>query len=134
MAVARELTSYGKQAAVDIHRGVAQHTNGFYNVLGWMTVNMLLGNFDAKGGMSKVATWDTSGKGNLFDLKGHPGKITPGLIGLYRARSEDLDPRAFLDAAFADCDLLESATLPSFLIESTEPRRVVRKGGRSGSG
>uniref|UniRef100_UPI0026EE758C molybdopterin-dependent oxidoreductase n=1 Tax=Ignavibacterium album TaxID=591197 RepID=UPI0026EE758C len=30
--VARELTSYGKQAAVDIHRGPAQHTNGFYNV------------------------------------------------------------------------------------------------------
>ena len=33
IAVARELTSYGKQAAVDIHRGPAQHTNGFYNVL-----------------------------------------------------------------------------------------------------
>ncbi|MEX2549385.1 MAG: molybdopterin-dependent oxidoreductase, partial [Nitriliruptoraceae bacterium] len=36
--VARELTSHGKAAAVDIHRGVSQHTNGFYNVLGWMTV------------------------------------------------------------------------------------------------
>ncbi len=49
IAVARELTSYGKKAAVDIHRGPAQHTNGFYNVLSWMTINMLLGNFDAKG-------------------------------------------------------------------------------------
>ncbi len=76
VAVARELTSYGKQAAVDIHRGVAQHTNGFYNVLAWMSVNMLLGNYDAKGGMIKAATWDTSGKGKLFDLKAHPGKIT----------------------------------------------------------
>ncbi len=73
-AVARELTSYGKQAAVDIHRGPAQHTNGFYNVLAWMTVNMLLGNFDAKGGMIQLSTWDTSGKGKLFDLKAHPGK------------------------------------------------------------
>jgi tetrathionate reductase subunit A len=75
IAVARELTSYGKQAAVDIHRGAAQHTNGFYNVLAWMTVNMLLGNFDHKGGMIKASTWDFRGKGKLFDLAAHPGKI-----------------------------------------------------------
>ena len=79
VAVARELTSYGKQAAVDIHRGVAQHTNGFYNVLGWMTVNMLLGNYDAKGGLSKASTYDTKGKGkgNWFDLTAHPGAPKP---------------------------------------------------------
>jgi len=76
LAVARELTSHGKMAAVDIHRGPAQHTNGFYNILAWMTVNMLLGNFDAKGGMIKATTWDTTGKGKLFDLKTHPGKVT----------------------------------------------------------
>ena len=76
VAVARELTNHGKMAAVDIHRGPAQHTNGFYNVLAWMTLNMLLGNFDAKGGMIKASTYDTSGKGKLFDLKAHPGKIT----------------------------------------------------------
>ncbi|MEX0776110.1 MAG: molybdopterin-dependent oxidoreductase [Phycisphaeraceae bacterium] len=76
IAVARELTSHGKMAAVDIHRGPAQHTNGFYNVLSWMSLNMLLGNFDAKGGMIKATTWDTSGKGKLFDLKAHPGKVT----------------------------------------------------------
>lgn len=74
--MARELTSYGKRAAVDIHRGPAQHTNGFYNVLVWMTLNMLLGNYDAKGGMMKASTYDTSGKGKLFDLKAHPEKIT----------------------------------------------------------
>ena len=74
--VARELTSHGKQAAVDIHRGPAQHTNGFYNVLAWMTINMLLGNYDAKGGMIKATTFDYMGKGKLFDLKAHPGKIT----------------------------------------------------------
>lgn len=73
--VARELTSYGKRAAVDIHRGPAQHTNGFYNVLAWMSINMLLGNFDAKGGMIVASTWDTKGKGKLFDLAAHPGKI-----------------------------------------------------------
>ncbi len=77
VAVARELTSHGKQVAVDIHRGPAQHTNGFYNVLSWMTLNMLLGNFDHKGGMCKPATWDTADKGGLYNLKAHPGKAGP---------------------------------------------------------
>ncbi|MBM4037700.1 MAG: molybdopterin oxidoreductase [Planctomycetes bacterium] len=72
VAVARELTSHGKQAAVDVHRGPAQHTNGFYNILAWMTINMLLGNFDAKGGIAKATTYDIMGKGKRFDLKAHP--------------------------------------------------------------
>lgn len=76
VAVARELTSHGKKAAVDVHRGPAQHTNGFYNVLAWMSINILLGNFDAKGGMIKGTSYDTSGKGKWFDLKAHPGKIS----------------------------------------------------------
>jgi anaerobic selenocysteine-containing dehydrogenase len=77
VATARELTSYGKMAAVDVHRGPAQHTNGFYNILAWMTVNMLLGNFDAKGGLIKATTYDIKGKGKgeLFDAGAHPGKI-----------------------------------------------------------
>jgi len=77
IAVARELTSYGKAVAVDIHRGPAQHTNGFYNVLCWMSLNMLLGNFDAKGGLIKASTYDTrgKGKGNLFDITAHPGAV-----------------------------------------------------------
>lgn len=77
VAVADELSSYGKAASVDIHRGPAQHTNGFYNVLAWMSINMLLGNYDHKGGMIKASTYDTMGKGKLFDLKAHPGKATP---------------------------------------------------------
>ncbi|MEW6349703.1 MAG: molybdopterin-dependent oxidoreductase [Thermodesulfobacteriota bacterium] len=76
--VARELTSHGKQGSVDCHRGPAQHTNGFYNVLSWMTINMLLGNIDAKGGMIKATAFDTSGKkGKLFELGKHSGKISP---------------------------------------------------------
>lgn len=76
--VATELTSHGKRAGVDIHRGVAQHTNGFYNVLGWMTVNMLLGNYDATGGLLAASTYDIKGadKGELFDVTEHPGKVS----------------------------------------------------------
>ncbi len=76
--IATELTSHGKAAGVDIHRGVAQHTNGFYSVLGWYTVNMLLGNFDAKGGMVTGAAYDINGagKGGLFDITKVKGKLT----------------------------------------------------------
>jgi anaerobic selenocysteine-containing dehydrogenase len=76
-AFVRELTSHGKNASVDIHRGVSQHTNGFYNVFAWMTVNMLLGNYDWKGGMSAASTYDYDGaKGGPFDLTKVPGKLT----------------------------------------------------------
>ena len=76
VVVAQELARWGKQAAVDVHRGPAQHTNGFYNIFAWMCVNMLLGNFDHKGGLIKATVYDTMGKGKLFDLKAHPGKVT----------------------------------------------------------
>lgn len=83
--VARELTSHGKMAAVDLHRGPAQHTNGFYNVLAWMSVNMLLGNFDWKGGMIKATTYSFDGaKGGPYDLTKINGKITPFGISLIR--------------------------------------------------
>lgn len=84
VSVAQELTSYGKKAAVDIHRGPAQHTNGFYNVLSWMTINMLLGNFDAKGGMIAASTYDYMGKGKLYELAAHPGK--PASFGISSIR------------------------------------------------
>lgn len=77
IAVARELARWGNAAAVDIHRGPAQHTNGFYAVLAWMSLNMLLGNYDHKGGMIVAATYDTMGKGEKYNLKVHPGAIKP---------------------------------------------------------
>jgi anaerobic selenocysteine-containing dehydrogenase len=67
---AKELTSYGKKAVVDVHRGIAQHTNGFYNVTSAMTINLLLGNFDWKGGMIVASTYNIVGgrEGQPFDL------------------------------------------------------------------
>jgi tetrathionate reductase subunit A len=56
--LAREFTSHGKKAAVDVHRGVSQHTNGFYNVFAWFALNLLIGNYDWKGGMSQASTFD----------------------------------------------------------------------------
>lgn len=76
--VAFQLTNFGKKAAVDIHRGPAQHTNGFYNVLSWMSINMLIGNFDWAGGMAKASTYKYDGsKGGVFNLTKVKGKISP---------------------------------------------------------
>ncbi len=66
--VAREFTSHGKRAVADIHRGVSQHTNGFYNVLAWYTLNALIGNFDWAGGLVWPSTYSaTSGYANIND-------------------------------------------------------------------
>ena len=83
--IARELTSHGKQAVVDLHRGAAQHTDGFYSVLAWMSVNMLLGNFDWKGGLVKATTYGYDGsKGGPFDLTKVPGKVTAFGVSIIR--------------------------------------------------
>src|SRR3990172_59020 len=80
-AVAKELTRHGKKTIVDVHRGIAQHTNGFYNVLSAMTINLLLGNFDWKGGMIEASTYNTTGgkEGQPFAL----AKMAPGKNGKF---------------------------------------------------
>ena len=49
---AKDLTSHGKQAAVDFYRGPVQHTNGYYNGQAIVTLNVLIGNAGWKGGLS----------------------------------------------------------------------------------
>ncbi|MBI5730002.1 MAG: molybdopterin-dependent oxidoreductase [Ignavibacteriales bacterium] len=85
--LAVEFTSHGKKAVADPHRGVAQHTNGFYNVLAVYTLNALIGNWDWKGGLIKATTYsiDGSKEGNPFVFgKMHPNKITPLGISIIR--------------------------------------------------
>ncbi len=50
--LAREFTSHGKRAAAELYRGPVQHTNGYYNAQAIITLNMLVGNLDWKGGLS----------------------------------------------------------------------------------
>jgi anaerobic selenocysteine-containing dehydrogenase len=68
--LAAEFTSHGRKAAVDIHRGPSQHTNGFYNNNAWYVVNLLIGNFDYAGGTIKLSTYDRKGskKGQPFPV------------------------------------------------------------------
>ncbi|MDQ7842582.1 MAG: molybdopterin dinucleotide binding domain-containing protein [Armatimonadota bacterium] len=71
--LAREFTSHGKRAVADIHRGVSQHTNGFYQVFAWYTLNLLIGNYDWKGGLAKATTYDPAGT-KKDTVKGPDGK------------------------------------------------------------
>ncbi len=65
---AREFTSYGKRAVANPYRGPVKHTNGAYNALAIGTLNMLVGNFDWKGGNS-------GGGGRFKEEGGVPGSI-----------------------------------------------------------
>jgi anaerobic selenocysteine-containing dehydrogenase len=71
LVLADEFTSHGRKAAVDIHRGPSQHTNGFYNNNAWYVVNLLIGNFDYAGGTIKASTYDRKG-----GKKGQPFPVT----------------------------------------------------------
>jgi len=85
--LANEFTSHGKKAAADIHRGVSQHTNGFYNVYAWYALNLLIGNFDWKGGMCQLTTYNHLGEeaAQPYNLKEmHPDKLTPFGIDIIR--------------------------------------------------
>lgn len=65
---AREFTSYGKRAVANPYRGPVKHTNGVYNALAIGTLNMLVGNFDWKGGNS-------AGGGRYREEGGAPGSV-----------------------------------------------------------
>ncbi|MBI4280466.1 MAG: molybdopterin-dependent oxidoreductase, partial [Armatimonadetes bacterium] len=87
VAVAREFTSHGKKAAVDIHRGVSQHTNGLYNCTAWFALPLLIGSFDWKGGMVPGSTYDAGGgrPGQPFPFSRlHPGRTTAFGISIIR--------------------------------------------------
>ncbi|MGB9610038.1 MAG: molybdopterin dinucleotide binding domain-containing protein, partial [Bryobacteraceae bacterium] len=87
IALANEFTSHGKKAVVEIHRGVSQHTNGFYNVLLTMgALNTLIGNLDWKGGLiyGGGTYGETGGAGRPFQLGDHPAKKTPFGIDIIR--------------------------------------------------
>ncbi|MEW6668627.1 MAG: molybdopterin-dependent oxidoreductase [Thermodesulfobacteriota bacterium] len=84
--LAREFTSHGKKAVADIHRGVSQHTSGFYNVLTYMTLNTLIGNRDWMGGLAKATTYNIVGdrEGKPFNLGKQGGKLKTWGVSIIR--------------------------------------------------
>ncbi len=89
--VAREFTSHGKKAAVDLYRGPVQHTNGYYTGQAIIMLNLLIGNVDWVGGLGKGGGhWHEDGskaKGPFNIVKGmHPGKL--GSFGVTLTREK----------------------------------------------
>ena len=85
--IAKEFTSHGRKASVDIHRGVSQHTNGFYNVISFYNLALLIGNYDYRGGLIAASTFNTTGgkEGQPFLFsKLHPGKVSGFGISIIR--------------------------------------------------
>ncbi len=81
IAVAQEFAKHGKKSVAELYRGPVQHTNGYYNAQAIITLNLLVGNPDWKGGLSQGGGhWheDGSKPGNPFNLKKslHPGKLS----------------------------------------------------------
>ncbi len=79
--LAKELTSHGKKAGVEFYRGPVQHTNGYYNGRALISLNILIGNTDHKGGMSVGGgSWHEFGSGKNKEqfehMKTHPNKLT----------------------------------------------------------
>jgi anaerobic selenocysteine-containing dehydrogenase len=87
--VADEFTSHGKKAAVDSYRGACQHTSGYYISQAVTTLNLLIGNIDWKGGLSKGGGhWHESGgkEANPYTFsKMHPNKLTK--FGITQSRA-----------------------------------------------
>lgn len=78
-ALAFEFTNLAHKAVADIHRGVSHHTNGFYNVYAWYTLNALIGNYDRAGGLLKSTTYKADGTkaGQPFKISTNNGTMAP---------------------------------------------------------
>ena len=75
-------------------------TNSFYSCGTWLNLNLLIGNYDWKGGMSAGATFDQAGgkDGQPYPLsKTHPGKTTTFGISIIRHDVKYEDTTLFED-------------------------------------
>jgi len=99
--LAEEFTSHGKKAVAELYRGPVQHTNGYYNAQAIILLNVLIGNADWKGGLSKGGGhWHEDGsKGGPFPKSlvagGAPGGLTAFGVKLTREKSHYEDTTLF---------------------------------------
>jgi len=73
VALADEFTNHGKKASAELYRGPVQHTNGYYNGTAIVTLNLLIGNPDWKGGLS-------AGGGHWHEDGSKPGAPFPTAV------------------------------------------------------
>jgi anaerobic selenocysteine-containing dehydrogenase len=103
--IAEEFYKHGKKSVAELYRGAVQHTNGYYNAQAIITLNLLAGNVDWKGGLSKGGGhWheDGSKSGQPFNLKKklHPGKLTTFGHKLTREKSKYEESTLFREKGY----------------------------------
>jgi tetrathionate reductase subunit A len=81
----QELAAAGRRGSVTMYRGPVQHTNGTCTGLAILSLNLLVGNFNWKGGLAFAAGgWKDNFPGAPFDPNTFPGKVTESGIPLTR--------------------------------------------------
>ncbi|MEE9211912.1 MAG: molybdopterin-dependent oxidoreductase [Phycisphaeraceae bacterium] len=102
--VSRELTSHGKRAGVEMYRGPVQHTDGYYAGCAIIALNLLIGNPDWKGGLSRGGShWHEFGgkDGNVYHYsKMHPAKLKTFGPKITREKARYEDYRLFRENSY----------------------------------
>jgi len=97
--LASDFASYGKQAVADFYRGPVQHTNGVYNALAIIELNLLVGNINWKGGLvGGGGHWHEIGgkSGNPYNLsKLHPNAVKASGVAVSREKAKYEDSTEF---------------------------------------
>ncbi len=90
-AVAAEFAAAGKQAIADFYRGSCQNTHGVYASMAIVILNMLVGNFDWKGGyIGGGSHWHETnggGKPGTVDIMKVPNGVSAKGIQITRAKA-----------------------------------------------
>ncbi len=87
--LATELAAAGRKGCVSMYRGAVQHTNGTYTGLAVLALNLLVGNFNWKGGQAfGGGGWSTSYTGAPFTPDTVPGGATESGVQLTRVKSK----------------------------------------------
>ncbi|MBS7618306.1 molybdopterin-dependent oxidoreductase [Candidatus Bathyarchaeota archaeon] len=73
--LASEFTGYGKSAGILVYRVFGSQPNGVYAIMALVSLHMLIGNINWKGGYLKTA--DFPWTRGIYDLTSFPGKVTP---------------------------------------------------------
>lgn len=88
-AMASDFTSHGKKAVANPYRGPVKHTNGAFGLLAVQSLNMLIGNFDWKGGYTiGGGHWHEVGTTSTMNLSKVPSGVTPSGVPLTRFGKE----------------------------------------------
>jgi tetrathionate reductase subunit A len=102
--VARELTSHGKRAAVEMYRGPVQNPDGYYAGCAIIALNVLLGNADYVGGLiAGGGEWKSFGgaSGSVYTFSEmFPGSLTDFGVKITREGSRYEDSTLFRDHGY----------------------------------